>query len=110
MIRNLLFTVLLLPSLAGAGTYLLDGEQWARPRSGGVVVSMRPVADGVREWRRTPGSRLVIGYPGGEEGSLWAQELKDWLVSLGIPSSAVDTVPGSPRPDAIAITIRKGSP
>jgi hypothetical protein len=26
----------------------------------------------------------------GEDGSLWADELRDWLVALGVPSAAIE--------------------
>jgi len=38
---------------------------------------------------------LIVRYPGGEVGMLWASELKGWLISLGLSSERIDTQAGS---------------
>ena len=96
----------------GAGTALaearwdLSAEAWARPRSGAGLVAMAPLADVVRHLQENDGQRLFIGYPGGEEGSLWAHELRSWLVALGIPSRRIQLVPGNGRADALELRIQ----
>ncbi|NIV21427.1 MAG: hypothetical protein GWN54_12820 [Gammaproteobacteria bacterium] len=85
--------------------WIVPADEWARPRDGARVVSLAPLRDSAVEWMREPDQRLVIRYPGGEEGVLWAGELRDWLVALGIPSARVELVPGYPRADAMEITV-----
>jgi len=84
----------------------LSAADWARPRSGEVVVGLEPVAEVVHQLMQQPASQLIIRFPGGDEGSLWAQELRAWLISLGISSNRIRVVPGSPREDVVELAVR----
>ena len=85
---------------------LLSAELWARPRSGASVAAMPAVRESVRTLLAAPtGSKLVIRYPGGEEGSLWAEELHVWLISLGVDAELMDLRPGSAEPDQIELYV-----
>ena len=85
---------------------LLSAELWARPRSGASVAAMPAVRESVRALLAAPtGSKLVIRYPGGEEGSLWAEELHVWLISLGVDAELMDLRPGSAEPDQIELYV-----
>ncbi|MGA9854113.1 MAG: hypothetical protein WBR29_02400 [Gammaproteobacteria bacterium] len=89
------FTVLLFAvnlgfmSSAWAGSYTITADMWMQPRSGAVILHMPPVQAAVRDWMQHPGSHLVILHSGDDQGSLWASEVQDWLVSLGLPSSDI---------------------
>lgn len=74
---------------AHAASYTITPEMWMQPRSGQVMLQMAPVRAAVQDWIRHPGSKLVILHSGDEQGSLWASEVQDWLVSLGIPSADI---------------------
>lgn len=87
-----------------AGNYLLTAEMWARPRSGKAVLAMPPVRDVVQKLIQTPGSHLLIRYPGGDEGSIWAEELQSWLISLGIEPTLIEMRPGS-TPEQIELQL-----
>ena len=86
----------------------ISAEEWARPRDGHGLSRMAPVAGAVRELIASANGELLIRYPGGEEGVLWAQELRGWLVALGIASDRIETSPGSTRSDAVDLVIRQG--
>ena len=94
--------------LHAADSWTLPASMWSRPRSGAAVLDMAPVADAVRAWqaavREHPQARLVLVHAGGEEGSLWAAELRDWLVALGVPPDAIERVPGS-RADRLELRL-----
>jgi len=90
---------------AFAGPLVLDAEQWAVPRGGEVILGMAPVAQAMHRLDAQRGSRLVIRYPGGDEGSLWANELRAWLVSLGLSSQRIELVPGSHSADTIELDV-----
>lgn len=75
---------------AQAGGYTITAGMWMQPRSGEVMLHMPPVRAAVRDWMRHPGSHLVILHSGDDVGRLWANEVEDWLVSLGIPSSDIE--------------------
>jgi hypothetical protein len=87
-----------------ADRYVLTAEMWARPRSGRAVLAMPPVRDAVRSLIKTPGSHLLIRYPGGDEGSIWAEELQGWLISLGIEPTLIEMRPGS-TPEQIELQL-----
>ena len=102
----------LLLSLAAAGahadsSWTLDASQWARPRSGKAVVSMRPLPQVVRTWSDAPTGHIVIHYPGGEDGELWASELRDWLIALGVPGNHLRRVAGA-EPGSLRIEVVDG--
>jgi hypothetical protein len=84
--------------------YVLTAEMWARPRTGQAVLAMPPVRAAVQELVQTPGSHLLIRYPGGDEGSIWAEELQGWLVSLGIEPILIEMRPGS-TPEQIELQL-----
>ena len=90
-----------------ANDWKLYAEQWELTRSGESLLS-QPVLKGVViAWLQRQDEIIEIQYPGGEEGELWVQELMDWFVSLGIPSSQMLAVPGSGVDDVIKFTLVK---
>jgi hypothetical protein len=96
----------------GAGAALaedrwsLSGEAWARPRSGAGLVAMEPLGEVVRHLQENDEQRLFIGHPGGEEGSLWAHELRSWLVALGIPSRRIQLQSGSRQAGVLELRVQ----
>lgn len=97
--------LILLPVSVQAESWILGLEEWSRPRSGIAVSEMQPVRNAVTAWGKAPRSTLQIRYPGGEEGSLWAEELSDWLISLGVPERAIEVLPGSTSEDSVEIAL-----
>ncbi len=95
------------PVLAVEREWVLSADEWARPRDGRGIVSMLVLGESIQAWKEQSDLNLVIHYPGGEEGVLWAKELQDWLVALGVPSSHIQTIPGHSRKDAVTIELRK---
>jgi len=85
----------------------LTEATWVQPRSAEAVLGMDAVAGAFRAWHRASNAVLVIRYPGGEEGTLWAAQLHDWLVALGIPSDRIERVPGG-RPGGLGLDVREG--
>lgn len=93
-LRNILLAgVLLLSCTASAATHVLTAAEWSRPRSAEMVLGLQPIAAAVREWHalasEDSGAQLVIRHAAGEEPGLWASELRDWLVALGVPLESV---------------------
>ncbi len=94
-----------LAATPAAAEYRLSADDWAHPRSGERITRLEPVQAVVRDWMHRPGQRIVIRYAGGEAGGLWAAELRDWLVGLGIPSDRLRLEPGGPRPEWIELEV-----
>ena len=68
----------------------VSAAEWSRPRSAAMVRALPGVRDCVQAWLATPDRHLILVSAPGEEGGLWATELRDWLVALGVPSSAIE--------------------
>ena len=86
---------------------LLYAEQWELARSGESILLIPVIKQIVNSWMQNKDKKIQIQYPGGEEGELWVQELTDWLVSLGIPSSHMVTAAGSGADDVIKFDLIK---
>ena len=87
--------------------YILSAADWARPRTGEYVVQLPAVRDAVQALDRVPGSSLVIRFPGGEDGTLMAHELKDWLVALGLASDRIRLSQGLGQGGVVVLQVRK---
>lgn len=83
----------------------IDADVWASPRSAERVLNLPAVRQVLQDWSRREEAQIVIRYPGGEAGLLWAEELADWLVALGVPSDAIRRQPGSSRADAVELGV-----
>lgn len=83
----------------------LRAEQWDMPRHGETLIKQPQLGEMVRAWMADPNARIEIRYPGGEEGELWMRELMDWLIALGVPSSAMTSIPGSGGEDVIKLVL-----
>ena len=68
----------------------VSAEEWSRPRSAAMVLALAGVRDCVRAWQAEPARRIALLHVANEEGALWATELRDWLVALGIPAAQLD--------------------
>lgn len=68
----------------------VSAAEWSRPRSAAMVRTLPGVRDCVQAWLAQPELRLILVSAPGEEGGLWASELRDWLVALGVPSAAIE--------------------
>ena len=76
MMNRWLFVLLLCPCAlwAQAAERYLSADDWASPRHGESLVRWPALAHSMRALASAPDSRLVIRYPGGEVGSLWAED------------------------------------
>ena len=100
--------LVLLSSAAIANTtrmFTLSADEWARPRSGDVIPELAPVRAAVSYWGRGTDSVMVIRYPGEDSGELWAAELRDWLISLGVPSDYIQLMPGAQEADETTVVV-----
>lgn len=95
----------LAPPGVAARDYVIRAEEWARPRSAERIIEMAPVRNAMAEWRETENARLVVLYAGGEEGSIWAGELRDWLVALGVASDRIELRPGAPNDRMVILRV-----
>lgn len=100
-----LFVLLLvvLPMPLSAESISITADQWASPRRGESVVRFERLAKLVEAFNQSPDDQILIRHAKGEVGTLWAEELRSWLVSLGIPSSRIALTASSGPSDAIIV-------
>ncbi|MCK5002291.1 MAG: hypothetical protein KAJ92_03470 [Gammaproteobacteria bacterium] len=109
LISGLLFIKLASAELPSPNNqqWKLTEEQWDLVKQGEQLLEMPVLQQLVDAWSLQQGQAVELRYPGGEEGELWVEELKDWLISLAIPSKYLFAVAGSGEADVIIIKIIK---
>ena len=113
ILKSIMISLLLAltaPALVQANTvriYSLTADDWARPRAGGMIPQLEPVRLAVAYWESGSDALILLSHPGEDSGELWASELKDWLVSLGIPADYIRLSPGLQVEDEIQIMVGK---
>ncbi len=108
VMRGLLLVALILPVAVSANTvriYSLTADDWARPRSGAIIPQLEPVRLAVAYWETGSDALIMLSHPGEDSGELWASELKDWLISLGVPADYIQLSPGLQVEDEIQIMV-----
>lgn len=99
--RLLLAAMLFAPFWAAANDNVLTAEQWELSRQGEKLVNLPVLRNTISAWTESEKHIIELQYPGGEEGELWANEVRDWLISLGVPSKYLILIPGSGQDDII---------
>jgi hypothetical protein len=109
-IANSLLIIVLL-TLAGQSSansiriFSLSADEWARPRSGIVIPELSSIRSAVSYWDKGVNALIVIQYPGEDSGELWAAELRDWLISLGVPADYIRMASGTQEADEIKLIV-----
>jgi len=102
-------SVLVLSLLWAAGAHAeqwyISAAEWAQPRNGEALVRHGGLAAAVDHLLSKPGSSMELHYAGGDDGLLWASELRGWLIALGVESRRIELVPGSGKTDRIQLQV-----
>jgi hypothetical protein len=108
MMLTLFASLVLFCSVLQANTvriFSLSADAWARPRSGQILPQLEPVRLAVAYWETGTDAAIMLSYPGEDSGEIWASELKDWLISLGISSDYILLSKGLQAEDEINILV-----
>ncbi len=90
------FVVLIFMSATfAADIELLHANEWSVPKQATTLLAMPALNKSMRKLENDLSRSLKIKYPGGDEGTLWANELRSWLVALGLSSRRIELIPGS---------------
>lgn len=100
-----LLLLALATSADAARIFVVSADDWARPRSGDVIAEFYALRAAVSYWDRLDKALIVVRYPGEDSGELWAAELRDWLISLGVPSDSIRLVAGTQAADEIRLLV-----
>ena len=95
--------------LSAPAAELLSRAEWPMVRSGGTLLNMPSLQRVVAKLDRTENGRLIIRHPGGDRGSIWAKDLRDWLIALGVGSESIVLEPASGIPDTVVLDVERGS-
>lgn len=103
MRKLIISTVMLLftSNLFAADVELLHANEWSVPKQSTTILAMPAIHKSMNKLQKNVNTVLKIKYPGGDEGTLWVNELRSWLIALGLSSTRIDLVQGS----AISTTI-----
>lgn len=102
MNRFIISTIILffVANIFAADVELLHANEWSVPKQTATLLAMPAIHASMQKLQNV-NSSLRIKYPGGDEGTLWVNELRSWLIALGLSSRRIELVPGS----AISTTI-----
>lgn len=84
-----------------ADVELLHANEWSVPKKTVAILAMPAINKSMEKLKKNSNTLLKIKYPGGDEGTLWVNELRSWLVALGLSSKRIELIQGS----AISTTI-----
>ena len=88
-----------------ARIFVVSADEWAQPRSGAVIAGFDALRAAVSYWNKLDGAKILVRYPGEDSGEFWAAELRDWLISLGVPSDSILLVAGNQAADEIRVLV-----
>ncbi len=86
----------------------VGAEVWASPRQAETFLQHEGVGQLVRALLQAPESRLQLRYPDNEWGEIWGEELRTWLISLGISSDRLDLLNDFENLDGVQIVLDDG--
>ena len=111
--KGLLYFVVMFSYLLSTSVFAQDvnvnlrAETWDMQRHGEALLKVPELSIIMQKWIADPRQIIELRYPGGEEGELWVEELRDWYIALGVPSNAIQLSPGSDAKDIINIVLIK---
>jgi len=108
MMKRFLFLLLCLMPVSYAAeesVVVLDAEFWFMPRHGDVVAEHYGVRAAIKKMIADPDAYLALRYPDNETGELWGQELRAWLVSLGVVSDRMELQAGYDQLEGVALVV-----
>ena len=108
-IQRIFFSVLALCALSGVVIADIEVQiahyEWPRNSSVDDVLQIPQFRSALAHYDELENAQLIIRYPGGDEGNSWAFDLRNSLVSLGIPQSAILLEPASGIPETIVLIV-----
>ena len=110
MMKMIIITALLFFSITSfaADVELLHAKEWSVPKKALTLLEMPAIKKSMLKLQENSGSVLKLKYPGGDEGTLWVNELRSWLISLGLSSDRIELVPGSAISTTIELEVLPG--
>lgn len=102
---SLLFFMLSATFSIAAESEKLQANEWLQPKQAATILEIPAIHNSMLKIQEAPNSLLSVKYPGGDEGTLWAYELRSWLVTLGLSSSRIKLKQGSAISTSIELEV-----
>jgi hypothetical protein len=102
-----LILLLLNVSPASAEPLALTSADWGRPRSGEALVQQPVLRSVLKVFEAEADSVIVIAHATSEAGQLWAEEIRAWLVALGVSSARIHLSARPELNDVLTLDVRK---
>ena len=90
------FTLALWPMIASAQRFGVPAELWLAPRSGQAIRSNAQISKALDSYFQLAEARVRLHHHKRDESSAQAEELRGWLIALGIDASRIELVEDSP--------------
>jgi len=84
-------------------------SQWPQYDNGPNIAALPQVKEIFNGFDERPGDQIVIRYPGGSDGIEWAEKMRDWFISFGVPGSYIKLETGSGAPDQLLLILISNS-
>ncbi len=84
---------------------ILPRAQWPAHASGQNVLTLAAVRETLRRFVEDEKIAVIIRYPGGDPGQIWARQLRGWLVSFGVPGGYIEVQPGAGGADQLELVV-----
>ena len=88
----------------------LDREQWPAQPTTPALLALNPVQQVLSHFESTPTCRITIRYAAGDAGKSWARDLRNWLVSFGVPLSDIKVEPAAGSLEGLQLVLEKSNP
>ena len=100
-----LYSTVYAAELANTEKYFITQQQWSIPKKAESILLIPALNSVMNILSDKRDKNLILSYPGGDVGVLWASELKAWLVALGLASSRIVLQSGSANATQIQLII-----
>ena len=84
---------------------VLDYKDWPKRRSADTVLELDSIREILFHFSERVGYKVIVRHPGGDSGSGWAVEFREWLVAFGVPSDYIILEPGSGGLDQLLVFV-----
>ncbi len=80
-------------------------SQWPQYDNGPNIAALPQVQEIFSGFDEKPGNQIIVRYPGGNEGIKWAEKMRDWFISFGVPANYLKLETGSGKPDQLLLIL-----
>ena len=93
------------PGFTAAQSVVVPAELWLAPRSGQVIRNNAQISKALDSYFQLAQARVRLHHHKRDESSAQAEELRGWLIALGIEASRIELVEDSPT-DQLTLDIK----